>query len=773
MKKEMKKDGGFTSSFNKLKEVWAALIFFAGLFSFLSFKTYDVNDISTISSAQVPEALHNFFGLTGACFSYFSFIYFGLAAYLLPGFLIAWSARAFVVGFKLGWLNFYIKLFLFASLLVTLTVFFHTTLVYPYSYIDLETLQKIMPHPYFGGLTGKFIAEKFTTVYLGAKGTVVISGFLIVILFLLITDGRPLYAARWMALRLYKVLIVLYNTAVTVVTFINSELTRIRENKPRVSKPKKRKKDVVPKFKPEPEPESEPESPDKKFSFKPKIKQKTKIIESQPVEEVDFSSRPLKSVEHSYEFPPVDFLELPKKHKESDVKNSLQRKAELLRKTLLEFGVEVNVSEITRGPVITRYELTLAPGVKVQRITALSDDIALAMKTPHIRIVAPIPGKSAVGIEVPNDIKAIVALRDLLCSKEFINTKANLPLILGKDIAGRALISDLTSAPHLLIAGATGSGKSVCINAIIMSLLYSCSPNVLKFLMVDPKKVELAQYNDIPHMLAPVITDPKKVSMGLNWVVREMENRYQILADAGVRNIKGFNSLPTEDRLRVTVTKNFVQGIMPYIVVILDELADLMMVAQDDIEDAIARLAQLSRAVGIHLILATQRPSVNVITGVIKANFPVRISFKVSSKVDSRTVLDANGAEKLLGNGDMLFLPPGTSKLIRGQGTYISDGEIRKVVEYVKAQVEEEDIQEEDIFANPELALEHEEQMDDELYGQAVETVLTLQQASSSVLQRKLRVGYARAARLIDMMEANGVVGPHRGSKPREILIEE
>ena len=676
---------------------------------------------------------------------------------------MAWSVRAFVVGFKLSWLRFYTKLFLFILLLLSLTVFFHTTLVYPYSLIKLETLQRLMPHPYFGGITGKFIAEKFTTVYLGAKGTVVISGFLIIIVSLLITDGRPLYLARWIGLRLFKIFVLLYNTSVTVITFINSELARLRDKTSRVSKPKSagRKKDISP-------------DPIAKIgrTKSPPIEE-TKIIQPQPSGDIALENRIVHSEEISYEFPSVDFLELPKKPKESDVNKSLKRKAELLRSTLLEFGVEVNISEITRGPVITRYELTLAPGVKVQRITTLSDDIALAMKTPHIRIVAPIPGKSAVGIEVPNDIKAIVALRDLLCSKEFINTKSNLPLILGKDITGRALISDLTSAPHLLIAGATGSGKSVCINAIIMSLLYSCSPTILKFLMVDPKKVELAQYNDIPHMLAPVITDPKKVSMGLNWVVREMEDRYQILADAGVRNIKGFNALSKEQRLRVTVSKNFSQGIMPYIVVILDELADLMMVAQDDIEDAIARLAQLSRAVGIHLILATQRPSVNVITGVIKANFPVRISFKVSSKVDSRTVLDANGAEKLLGNGDMLFLPPGTSKLIRGQGTFVSDDEIKKVVEFVKEQMKDENVEEEDIFENPELALEQDDQMDDELYGRAVETVLTLQQASSSVLQRKLRVGYARAARLIDMMEANGVVGPHRGSKPREILIEQ
>ncbi|MCB1195937.1 DNA translocase FtsK, partial [bacterium] len=485
----------------------------------------------------------------------------------------------------------------------------------------------------------------------------------------------------------------------------------------------------------------------------------------------DFKPTKIKDSGTEYEIPPIELLEQVKQPKESAIEDSLKQCAMTLQKTLAEFGIEVTISDITRGPVITRYELTLSPGTKVQRITTLTDDIALAMKTPHIRIIAPIPGKSAIGIEVPNEVKTLVTLRDILCSKEFINNKLILPLVLGKDIAGKPIITDLNAAPHLLIAGATGSGKSVCINSFIMSLLYHASPARLKFLMVDPKKVELTLYNKLPHLLSPVITDAKKVSGGLNWVVREMDQRYQILSDAGVRNIKAFNALPDEKRLRFFNEKHFEDGYMPYIVVILDELADLMMVAQDDIEDAIARLAQLSRAVGIHLILATQRPSVNVITGVIKANFPVRISFKVSSKVDSRTVLDANGAEALLGNGDFLFLPPGTSKLIRGQGAYVSDKEIHRVVDYIHDQTDEE-TEPFDILEQEELFSPISDEMDDELYEQAVDIVKLSGQASSSILQRKLRVGYARAARLIDMMEANGIVGPHRGSKPRDILVE-
>ncbi len=767
-----RQDTGFSGAFNKLKEIWAAVILFAAVFLILSFFTYNKSDIAQLASHTVPEAPYNFFGVIGATVAYYLLLALGFSAFVIPLHFVTWSIRAVIVGFKLGWMRFYLKTALFLLTLLLCAVFLQLFSIEPFMLIKEEHLQSVIPLPYPGGVAGKFLTEKIFVTYLGTKGSLLITGFLILVATLLLTDGWPVTFAKWLGYRLLHLFMIIYNSFVTVWTFFSHEMQR-RSKTSKASKASKHKKVISPKKKIVSAQETfveddEPEPVEKKLPpVETKINQPDRDFEQQ------VSRRPAVQHEQEYEFPPIDLLKMAPKTKESDETASLKRRAELLRQTLMEFGVEVNVSEITRGPVITCFELTLAPGVKVQRITTLSDDIALALKTGNVRIVAPIPGKSAVGIEVPNDHKSMVTLRDLLCSKECIETKAALPLLLGKNITGKPILSDLTAAPHLLIAGATGSGKSVCINTIIMSLLYTCSPDRLKFLMVDPKKVELSLYNDLPHLLAPVITDAKKVSMGLNWVVREMENRYQILADAGVRNIKSFNNLSREDRIRVSVAKPFVDGIMPYIVVILDELADLMMVAQAEIEDAIARLAQLSRAVGIHLILATQRPSVNVITGVIKANFPVRISFKVSSKVDSRTVLDANGAEALLGNGDMLFLPPGTSDLIRGQGAYVSEKEINGVVEFVRNQWDEPEDDLEDIFATDSALSDDMEEMEDDLYDQAVETVLTLQQASASVLQRKLRVGYARAARLIDMMEANGVVGPHRGSKPREILVED
>lgn len=767
MKNVKRQDVSVAGAFNKLKEIWAAVILFTGVFLLLSFLTYHNNDIAQFTTSRFPEAPHNFFGVVGATTAYYILLGLGLAAFVLPVFCFSWSIRVIVAGFKLGWARFYGKTLLFVFVLLLCAVFLQLLSIEPFALFNENKLEQIIPHPYPGGVAGKCLAEQFFVTYLGSKGSLLITGFLIVIGTLLMTDGWPVTFARWLSYRLFRLFMVIYNSMITIITFFQNELQR-RAQSAKSPKPKPaRRKPVISVTPPN---DSNPVTQPVEKRLEPV---ETKINAPDNDFDHQIMHRPKPQHEQEYEFPPLELLDMPPKGNEGDETATLKRKAEILRQTLNEFGVEVNVSEITRGPVITRFELTLAPGIKVQRITALADDIALAMKTAHVRIVAPIPGKSAVGVEVPNDIKSMVTVRDLLCSKEFINTKAELPLLLGKDITGKPMVADLTSAPHLLIAGATGSGKSVCINAIIMSLLYSCTPDKLKFLMVDPKKVELSLYNDLPHQLAPVITDAKKVSMGLNWVVREMESRYQILADAGVRNIKGFNALEQEQRIKVSVEKNFTDGVMPYIVVILDELADLMMIAQAEIEDAIARLAQLSRAVGIHLILATQRPSVNVITGVIKANFPVRISFKVSSKVDSRTVLDANGAETLLGNGDMLFLPPGTSKLVRGQGSYVSEKEINKVVEFVKEQWEQKEDDLEDIFASDSPLLDEADEMDDELYDQAVETILTLQQASASVLQRKLRVGYARAARLIDMMEANGVVGPHRGSKPREILIEE
>ncbi len=466
--------------------------------------------------------------------------------------------------------------------------------------------------------------------------------------------------------------------------------------------------------------------------------------------------KPIQLKSGDYRLPLLDLLEsLPVFSSKKILEDDLTGSAHILRDTLADFGISVNVTNVERGPVLTRYELEPAPGVKVGRILSLSDDIALAMKAQSVRIVAPIPGKSRVGIEVPNISIGAVYLKEVLSSSEFQNALPKLTMALGKDITGKAVVSDLSEMPHLLIAGTTGSGKTVCVNALILSILFRAAPNEVKFLMVDPKMVELTVYNGLPHLLCPVVTDVKKVSGALNWLVSEMDDRYKLLAGAGARNIEMYNR--KEEKL-------------PYIVVIIDELADLMMIAAGQVENAITRLAQLSRAVGIHLILATQRPSVDVITGVIKANFPARISFKVASKVDSRTVLDANGADKLLGRGDMLFMRPGEAKLIRAQGALLKDNEIERVVKFIKDQMgvsfNEEIIKEQ---AKPVAAGEREK---DELFTEAARIILESNQASVSILQRRLMLGYTRAARLIDSMEESGIVGAYQGSKPRKILVD-
>lgn len=487
-------------------------------------------------------------------------------------------------------------------------------------------------------------------------------------------------------------------------------------------------------------------------TLKPKIQIKTKPQEAQGNSQ---QVRPPESkVIGDYRLPSLDLLSSPPPLEARQIKEDLEANARILEETLEDFSISAKVTDIERGPVITRYELEPAPGVKLNRIVALSDDIALAMKAQSVRVIAPIPGKGRVGVEVPNSQSSLVYLKEVLASKPFLEAKSPLTLALGKDISGQPIIADLDEMPHLLIAGTTGSGKTVCVNSLILSLLFRAAPSDLKFLMIDPKMVELMPFNGLPHLLCPVVTDAKKASVALNWVVNEMEERYQLLAKVAARNIETYNEK---------------QEKIPYIVVIIDEFADLMTVARDQIENAVTRLAQLSRAVGIHLILATQRPSVDVITGVIKANLPARISFKVASKVDSRTVLDMNGADKLLGKGDMLFLRPGESKLIRIQGTLVADQEINKVVEFIKSQGEpiyDEEIlkeQQKSMVANGEK---------DELYDEAVKVVMESNQASVSILQRRLRLGYTRAARIIDSMEQEGLVGPYEGSKPRKILVD-
>jgi S-DNA-T family DNA segregation ATPase FtsK/SpoIIIE len=510
----------------------------------------------------------------------------------------------------------------------------------------------------------------------------------------------------------------------------------------------------------------------------------------------------------NYQLPSLDFLQHPDINvKPTESKEELMANARLMQQTLAQFDIEVSLGDITKGPTITRYELHPAPGVKLEKITALNNNIAAALKAERIHILAPVPGKSSVGVEVPNAVKTKVIMRDLLESEEWRNTKAKVPLALGKDVYGHPIVADLSEMPHLLIAGSTGSGKSVCINAIISSLLYRFSPDQLRFVMIDPKVVELQHYNTLPHLVVPVVTDPKKVILALRWVVNEMEKRYQIFAKVGVRNIGSFNSRPKnkplpqqELELPLMAKKEKVEPgaegfavevdeeivvpreddiIIPeklsYIVVIIDELADLMLVAPADVEMAIARITQMARAAGIHCIVATQRPSVDVITGVIKANIPARIAFQVAAKVDSRTILDAMGADKLLGKGDMLYLPPGSAKLIRAQGALITDQEIQSIVDFIAQQAKPSyELEIHQQLSKPTTSIDEESGIDEdeEIIEQCIEVIRSEQKASVSLLQRRLRLGYGRAARIMDELENRGIVGPSKGAEPRDILID-
>ena len=469
-----------------------------------------------------------------------------------------------------------------------------------------------------------------------------------------------------------------------------------------------------------------------------------------------------------YEFPPVQLLSEGEKKAIKGGKKAVTDTASKLQKTLYSFGVSAKVENVSVGPAITRYELKPAEGVRVSKIANLADDIALNLAAESIRIEAPIPGKQAVGIEIPNKENEIVHLRDIIDCPKFTEHKSKLAFALGKDVAGEEVVTDISKMPHVLIAGATGSGKSVCINTLIASIIYKAKPSEVKLVMVDPKVVELSVYNGIPHLLIPVVTDPKKAAGALSWAVQEMENRYSLFANKNVRDIKGYNE---------ELDKEGSKEKLPQIVIIIDELADLMMVSSKDVEDSICRLAQKARAAGMHLVIATQRPSVDVITGIIKANIPSRISFAVSSQVDSRTILDMAGAEKLLGKGDMLFYPAGATKPTRVQGAFISDKEVEKVVDFVKANGEatyNDDILEQIERVNSTDKEIEEQQNDDSvdpLLMEAIDVVVETGQASTSFIQRRFKVGYARAGRIIDQMEERGIISGFQGSKPREVLM--
>ncbi len=727
-----------------IDEIKGVLIFAVGLILLASLISFVPEDLSWYTSnPNVP--VQNLIRIVGAYLAGSVFFVFGYSAYFLAGFLLFWSWNKFA-GRKLE--------FTFSKLISAVILFCSVSTLFGMTGSQIESFRFMR-----GGLVG-FLAADFLVKYLGWTGSYIVLFTLGALT--LITTGEFLLSP--FLVKLFEVfqsgVVSLKNPFANLKqTLVPAKTAAAKKQSP---KPRARRADPEDKDEYEYEEVEEEENggeqqAEDEYEYeeeeRPAAPAKPTIRISNPVSERAKDMKP--KIVGEYHLPSLDLLEDPPVISESALQSDLENGAQILETTLRDFNVKVRVADIERGPVITRYELEPAPGVKVQQITTLADDIALVMRAAAVRIVAPIPGKNRVGIEVPNSSKAAVYLKDVLATPQFQNAKSKLTLALGKDISGKALIADLSEMPHLLIAGTTGSGKTVCVNTIIMSMLYNSSPEDLKFLMVDPKMVELACYNDIPHMLAPAVTDPKKVSAALNWIVSEMEHRYKRLSKEGARNIKGYRE----------------KGLsMPYIVVIIDELADLMQVSAKTIESSITRLAQLSRAVGIHLILATQRPSVDVITGVIKANFPARVSFKVASKVDSRTVLDMNGAETLLGKGDLLFIQPGDAKPTRGQCSFVSDAEVFRVIDFIKKQQTPE--YDDTILTQQTTGSGGGSESQDELYDEAVRVVIETNQASVSILQRRMRLGYTRAARLIDMMEQGGIVGPYCGSKARELLVD-
>lgn len=738
-------------STNFSNHMWIAGLLLVGVFFTVSFFSYDSNDLALYTS-QPNFQITNWSGSVGAWLSGVCFFSLGVSAYLIPFLVLFWAIVHLLSPPKKPYRRLLssVILFLSSSSLLSMTAAQNTNLRF----------QR-------GGILGLAFSD-WLMKYFGRIGSCIIWSALLIFSLLLTTE--------------FLIVPIFFSIAKVggkLTVGLGKKVTGIGRVWPQLKsfffkrEEKERRFDTHAALRPPPKVKVEVSTVKRDI---PRIRvepQKPKPKTEQPVlVEANAKPKPSPVVKKGgYQFPSLELLNSPPPIAERKIEDNLRTNSEILESTLRDFGIEVKVIEAERGPTITTYELEPAPGVKIHKITELADDIALAMKASAVRIVAPIPGKGRIGVEVPNTVTTLLYIKEILESSEFQRSSSKLPLTLGKDISGGPVIADLTEMPHLLIAGTTGSGKTVCVNSIITSLIFAHTPDEVKFIMVDPKMVELAIFNGLPHLLCPVVTEAKKVSGALKWVVNEMESRYKLFAKAGARNIGAFNEKASNKNQKAVTSDQESESYLPYIVVIIDELADLMVVASVEIESTITRLAQLSRAVGIHMILATQRPSVDVITGVIKANFPARVSFKVASKVDSRTVLDMNGADKLLGKGDMLFLKPGTSKPIRAQGSLIQDSEIERVVEFIKSQ-QQAQYDEEIIKFQEKPPSSFRDTEKDELFDEAVKLVLETQQASVSILQRRLRLGYTRAARLIDMMEAEGIVGPFKGSRPRAILIE-
>ena len=727
----------------------STVLFLISILILLSLISYIPKDIALLSS-PAPESISNLIGVGGAYLAFFLFFVFGYAAYFFPFALFFLSLE------KLGVLRFsglgkskIINISAFLFFIIFLAAFFGL-----FSTANTEVFNS-------GVLVGFFLS-RFFNKYLGVYWSFITVFLLVAInatlffgfFFVDILKGIKVFFAK--LIDFFK------NLKTQREIFFKKERTRLKENSENILQKKTSKvKPEIKVYTPKADSYSKEESlasfganglkPVAKSTPEPISKEKT-IEKTRELEENGSKTfDPL-----TYKLPTPNLLKVPPFLDQKEVKEDIEASITNLETTLLDFGVEAKVVSVQKGPVVTMYELQPQAGVKINKISALSDDIALAMKSTQVRIVAPLPGRGTVGIEIPNTKKHIVYLREVLEEEEFAKASSKLTLAIGKDVSGNPVVADLNDMPHLLIAGATGAGKTVCVNSMISSMLFKARPDELKFIMIDPKMVELAAFAAIPHLLHPIISEAKKAFAALNWAVEEMGRRYQLLAGEGCRNIDSYNKEKRDG------------GKLPYIIIIVDELADLMLVARESIETTIQRLAQLSRAVGIHLILATQRPSVDVITGVIKANFPARISFKVASKVDSRTVLDMMGADKLIGKGDLLFLKPGAVKLIRAQGSFIDDEDIETLTNFIRKQgkpIYEKGIAESE--KKREMSVENDELLDD-----AIKVILQARQASASLLQRRMRVGYTRAARLLDLMEQEGIIGPFCGSKAREILVD-